>query len=244
MNTETTVVITGAGSGLGKALSQAFSDRGATVIGLGRSIEKLEDTKTSIQSDNFSFRQLDVSDFSAVTQCFEDIAEQHNTIDVLFNNAAIYEKVNFLDESAQDWADVIATNINGVANCCKAALPYMIKQSHGKIYNLGSWADKAPIKNSASYSASKGALHALTKAIAQDISDLSTDIEIHEWIPGHLNTQMSDYTGIAPEVSANWGATLASKKYHKNNCIFVEDYEWQPPKSLKQRLKQKLFFWK
>jgi NAD(P)-dependent dehydrogenase (short-subunit alcohol dehydrogenase family) len=90
-------------------------------------------------------------------------------IDILFNNAAIYPKVSFLEESAQDWARAIDVNVNGVANCCKAVLPLMIAAGTGRIYNIGSFADLNPIENSAAYSASKGAVRALTKAIARDL---------------------------------------------------------------------------
>ncbi len=238
------VIITGAGSGLGRALSIAFCKEQAQVIGLGRSVETLEETQKIAGKDMFSFYGADTSNFEQLQKTMDSIVSKFGKIDYLFNNAAVYPKINFLDESAGDFAQALNINVAGVANCCKAVLPHMIKNQFGRIYNLGSWADIAPIANSAVYSASKGAIHALTKSIAVDLTDRNVDVQIHEWIPGHLNTQMSDYTGIDPAVSASWGVALTKMDNEKKNCIFECDREWLPPKSLKQKIKGKILFWK
>lgn len=238
------VVITGAGSGLGRALSQAFAKEGADVVGLGRSEEKLQETQALIKQEQFSFYIADTSDFESVKAVVDEIAASKGRIDLLFNNAAVYPKVNFLEESADAFADALNINVAGVANCCKAVLPGMIDKGFGRIYNLGSWADLTPIADSAVYSASKGAIHALTKAIATDIAHHNVDVAVHEWIPGHLNTQMSDYTGIDPAVSAAWAVAIAQLPTEKKNTLYDRDQEWLPPKSLKQKIKGKLLFWK
>jgi NAD(P)-dependent dehydrogenase (short-subunit alcohol dehydrogenase family) len=241
------VVVTGAGSGLGRALSLAFCAEGAKVVGLGRSLESLEQTYASIDSgkqDLFSFYQADVSQWADVQGVIGSAAQALGRIDYLFNNAAVYPRISFLDESAEDFSNAISVNVVGMANMCKAVLPVMLAQKAGRIFNLGSWADLSPIADSAAYSASKGAVHSLTKAIAADIAHHNYDVQVHEWIPGHLNTQMSGYTGIDPALSAAWGLMLTQRKNDKKNCLFERDQEWLPPKSLKQRIKAKLFFWK
>ena len=245
------VLITGAGSGLGRALASAFCTEGATVIGLGRTLKSLEEThahiKTNSQaegSNKFFFYQTDTSDFSQLQKTINAIVASHNRIDYLFNNAAVYPRVNFIDETANEFSQALNINVSGVANTCKAVLPVMIKQQFGRIYNVGSFADLAPIANSAVYSASKGAVRALTKAIAADVAHYNLDIQVHEWIPGHVNTQMSDYTGMDPATPAAWAVALTQRVGSKANCIFSEDSEWLPPKSLKQKIKAKLFFWK
>jgi NAD(P)-dependent dehydrogenase (short-subunit alcohol dehydrogenase family) len=240
------VVITGAGSGLGRALSAAFVTEGAYVVGLGRSEQKLKDTQELVGTDKFSYFVADAGNFLQLKAVVDSILANHEGIDFLYNNAAVYPKVNFLDETAEEFAQAMASNINGVANCCKAVLPHMVGKKSGRIFNLGSWADLSPIAHSAAYSASKGAVRALTKAIAADLADkeVPLDVQVHEWIPGHLNTQMSDYTGIDPTVSAAWGVALATRYIDKQSSIFECDHEWQPPKSLKQKIKAKLFFWK
>jgi len=241
------VVVTGAGSGLGRALSCAFCEEGAKVVGLGRSLDPLELTKGTIPEESrelFSFYQADVSDFNNLQNVVNTIVGEYGKIDYLFNNAAVYPKKNFLEETAEEFAQAININIVGVANTCKLILPIMLKHQSGRIFNIGSWADFAPIANSAAYSASKGALHGLTKAIAMDIDSQSNDVQVHEWVPGHLNTQMSDFTGIDPALSASWGVMLAKREIDKRHCMFDRDQEWLPPRSIKDRIKSKFFFWK
>lgn len=236
------VVITGAGSGLGRALSKAFVTEGAITIGFGRNEATLQETQAAINSDLFSYHIVDVSDADAVGSAFQAIAKQYSRVDYLFNNAAVYPRVNFLDESATAFSEALSINVTGVANCCKAALPLMIKQKFGRIFNLGSWAHLGPIENSAVYTTSKAAIHTLTKSIIQDIANLDADIQVHEWIPGQLKTQMGLETGLDPAVPAAWAVAHAKSSHHDKHCIFNQDHEWQPPKSLKEKIRSKLPF--
>ena len=244
MSTDKVILITGAGSGLGRELVKTFTNAGAIVVGFGRNENKLIETANLVDKSLFDYYPVDVGNFEQVQNACHQIVNKHGRIDVLFNNAAVYNKINFLDETAEQWNQAIATNINGVANCCKAVLPIMIENKTGKIFNLGSWADLAPIPNSVSYSCTKGAIHSLTKAIYQDIAHLELDIEVHEWIPGHLNTQMSDFTGMDPAIAAQWGyEILNSIQPSSKNCLFTNNHEWIPPKSLRQKLKSIVTFW-
>jgi NAD(P)-dependent dehydrogenase (short-subunit alcohol dehydrogenase family) len=239
------IVITGAGGGLGRALVSAFSKDGYTVVGIGRSQDTLDETKALPGHNLRAAFVADVAIFEQVEIVFSKIIDQFGRVDILINNAAIYPKINFLQESAHDWFGVIATNLGGVSNCCKAVLPGMIRQNFGRIYNVGSWADLDPIVNSSAYATSKGGLHALTKAIAKDISQFNADIEIHEWIPGQLETRMSDFNGISPAIAADWARSIIeSSTAPSKNCIFEGNSLWIAPQSFKAKLKKKLFFWK
>lgn len=244
------IVITGACGGLGSELVKQFLAQGSVVVALARSQQSLNDLARvqSLKGEKFHPHVVDVSNSDSVKQCFDSIALDLGGVDVLFNNAAVYPRINFLEESPEQWMDVIAINLGGVANCCKAALPQMISKGFGRVYNLGSFADIAPIENSSAYSCSKGGLHSLTKAIARDVHALhkDVDIEIHEWIPGHMKTKMSGFTGIEPSLSASWGVKIARGdiKASAKSSIFENDQEWLPPKSLKQKLQDKIFFWR
>ena len=245
MLTENVVMITGVGSGLGRALARAFVEHGSIVIGIARREESLRETEALVASDRFTGHVADVANYAEVEAAATHCISRHGRVDVLFNNAAVYPKVNFLEESPDMWTRAIDVNVNGVANCCKAVLPGMISAGKGRIYNVGSFADLDPIENSAAYSASKGAVRALTKAIARDLQHLDVDIEVHEWIPGHLKTRMSGFTGLDPAEAARWAVALVSMPHARTrNCIFVNDREWLPPKGLRRRIKEKLMFWR
>ena len=236
-----TVVVTGTSRGLGAALVSAFASTDASVFSITRS-DATGASGSGQESGNVYIS--DVTEQAGVERVFEDIVQRTGSIDILFNNAAVYPKVSFLEESFQDWMEAITINLGGVANCCKAALPYMIKSGYGRIYNIGSWADVAPIPKSSAYATSKGGLHALTKSIAADIMDLDLDIEVHEWIPGHLNTRMSDFTGIDPAVSAGWALDMVQSQASSRNCIFENDREFVPAKGIRARIRDAIYFWR
>ena len=239
------IVITGAGSGLGRALAAGLVKGNATVIGLGRNKSNLLQTESLINNSRFIWYEADVSDASSVTDVVKSIADRFGRIDVLVNNAAVYPRVNFLSQDAESWMNTIAINLGGVANCCRAVLPYMTNQQYGRIINVGSFADLAPIPNSSAYAASKGGLRALTKAIRADLGSKYPNIICVEWIPGHLNTQMSDFTGMDPAACVDWAIKIINLPSERlSSMIFEEDHELVPSKSLMSRIKDKFMFWR
>ena len=233
-------IVTGAGSGLGRALAKKLVESGCIVFGLGRTQAALIETERLIDSQSFAYRCVDVVDFPAVKRVCEEIIAAHGKIDFLFNNAAVYPRIGFLDETPEQWAAALDVNVNGPANCCKAVLPLMIQRGFGRIYNVGSFADRGAVPKSAAYACSKGALHALGTAIQADIAGLGVDVEVHEWVPGHLRTQMSDYTGIDPGISAAWGVEIAALPPFGGSRLFVNDKLWVPPRGLRGRVKDML----
>jgi len=239
------ILVTGAGSGLGRALAVGLSQRGATVIGLGSRDSSLAETESLIENNRFSRYVVDVSESAAVTNVVKQIVGQFGRIDVLINNAAIYPKVSFLEQDADSWMRTIAVNLGGVANCSRAVLPFMMRQGSGRIINVGSYADLAPILNSSAYAASKGGLHALTKAIGADLCGSYPDILCVEWIPGPMKTQMSDFTGTDPVVCVDWALKIINLPPRRTrSIIFEKDQEHVPKKTLASRVKGELMFWR
>ena len=122
-----------------------------------------------------------------------------------------------------------------------AVLPAMMAQTSGRILVVGSFADIAPIPDSSAYSASKGALHALVKAINAELAGDFPDILVNEWVPGALNTGMGIPAGLDPELAAGWGLDIAATGAGgPSGSIYVGNQLQVAPVSLKRRIVGKL----
>ncbi len=232
------VVITGAGSGLGRALAINLADRGLKVVGFGRNKSSLEETATLTDKGYFYPMVVDVADSSAVDTAFVAIEKAHGTVTLLINNAAIHPRLDFLDETPESFQQTMSVNLCGVVACTHAALKSMQQTGLGRIVNVASFADIAPAPASSAYSVSKGAARILTKALVADLADRFPDIVITDWLPGMLATGMGVPDGLDPTISAKWGAALAL--WHDpslNGTTFEQNYELLPPRSLKRRVK-------
>lgn len=197
MLSDKTVVVTGAGSGIGRALAEGFCADGANVVGIGRTAANLEETARRC-GGRMTFVVGDVGDRLAVDAFFAEANRRFGSVDILVNNAALYPKKLFLDPDFDSWIGAIETNVLGMALCCRAALPLMLERGFGRILNVGSFAWKGPIPLASAYSVSKAAVHALTRSIAVEIDrDRYPDVLVNEFLPGIVQTAMSD-SGISP----------------------------------------------
>jgi NAD(P)-dependent dehydrogenase (short-subunit alcohol dehydrogenase family) len=228
-------VVTGAGGGLGRALAVELCARGMTVAGIGRGAEGLEGT-SAMAGARFLPVLADVADPVAVDAAFARIAGQ-GAVMVLVNNAAVYPRRDFLDETGASFMDTVAINLGGAVNCTRAALGPMIARGWGRILNVSTFADIAPLPASSAYAVSKGAQRILTRALIADLGDRFPGIVIGDWMPGMLATRMGIAEGLAPETAAKWGAALAL--WHDptlTGTVFEMDREVPPPRSLKRRI--------
>lgn len=237
------VVVTGAGTGIGQALSLCFASDGYNVVGLGRTISTLQDTQKQCDNGNFAFKVLDVANSEAVEAAFSQIQSEIGPIDILINNAAVYPRKYFLDQSADDWTQAILINICGVANCCRAVLPPMLERNAGRIINVGSLADNNPIPASSAYSVSKGGLHALTRALSSEIDrERYPNVLINELNPGVNKTQMSD-SGQEPAAVYPWAKRLVEfPASGPTGRMFLQDREIRPGEGIRARIKRLLLF--
>jgi len=187
------VVVTGAGSGIGRAIAMGFCSDGATVLGIGRTRGDLEETARQCGAGRMHFVVGDVGRPEDVERLFSEAARLLGKVDILVNNAALYPKAPFLGSTHEEWSRTIQTNVVGLAHCCRLALPGMLERGFGRIINLGSLAWMGPIPNSSAYSASKGAVRAFTRALATEIDrSRYPDVLINELLPGVVRTRMSD----------------------------------------------------
>lgn len=169
-------LVTGAGTGIGKAAAFALLDAGFHVVFSGRRVEVLEAAIAEAdQNDGCSGKSIaigcDVTDADSVNHLFEVIESKLGRLDVLFNNAGVAAPdVAFEDLTFEQWQTVISANLNGPFLCSKAAFRLMKKQdpSGGRIINNGSLAATTPRPKAAPYTASKHGITGLTKALALD----------------------------------------------------------------------------
>ncbi|MEO6956615.1 MAG: SDR family oxidoreductase [Antricoccus sp.] len=171
MTTETkTVIITGAGSGIGRACAIGFAEAGFNVALCGRRRERLDETAALLSGPSLVL-PLDVTDAEAVNSAFEAVAHAYGRIDVLFNNAGTFGPSYDIDEiPVAEWTATVAVNLTGSMLCAAAAVRQMRKQQPqgGRIINNGSISAHTPRPKSAAYTATKHAITGLTKSIDLD----------------------------------------------------------------------------
>ena len=166
-------LITGAGSGIGRATAVAMWQAGYSLVLAGRRQETLQQTlaAAAVAADRALIVPTDVSDFQAVRRLFAMTKARYGRLDVLFNNAGIAAPPLALEDlSEEQWSAVVAVNLNGAFFCTQAAFKMMKSQQPrgGRIINNGSISAHVPRPNSAPYTATKHAMTGLTKSTALD----------------------------------------------------------------------------
>ena len=194
-----TVLITGAGFGVGRGLAAGFAKDGAQVVGFGRTQTDLDETARDYCEGRMHVVCGDVSSAEDVDRAVGEAESNFGGIDILINNAAVYPKVLFLESDIEDWAKAIEINVVGMARLCHRVLPGMLERGSGRVLNLGSYAWKGPIPTASAYSTSKGAVNILTKSIAKEIDPARyPDVLVNEFLPGIVHTRMTLEGGDDP----------------------------------------------
>jgi NAD(P)-dependent dehydrogenase (short-subunit alcohol dehydrogenase family) len=186
-------LVTGAGSGIGKASALALAEAGWTLALAGRRADPLEAVAREIiaSGGRASVIPTDVTEEASVDALFASIAKEHGRLDLLFNNAGMFApKVPFEDLTAAQWREVVDVNLTGAFLCMRGAFRLMKAQSPmgGRIINNGSIAAHTPREQSAPYSATKHAITGLTKSGALD--GRKYDIAVGQIDIGNAQTEM------------------------------------------------------
>ena len=191
-----TVLITGSSRGIGKAIAVKFAKKGYhVIINCAHNEEALLKTKAEIESYQVSCHAYlgDMGNYENAKELFHQIKKLYNRVDVLVNNAGISYIGLFSDMTPEDWNRVITTNLTSVYNCCSLAIPDMVRNKSGKIINISSvWGDVGASCEVA-YSASKGGMNSLTKALAKELAP--SNIQVNAISCGAIDTEMNQFLG-------------------------------------------------
>ena len=186
-----TAVITGAGAGIGKAVSIMFAQNGAKVVLVDIDTEKLESVKKEIEEYTKSVLAVkcDIGNEAEIYDTVKKAEEAFGGVDILINNAAIWRCWStVLDTPMEEWRRYFDINVFGTVNFIKAVLPKMIEKGYGKIVNVSSVAGVYGNANMAHYSATKGAVISLSKALAKEV--IGKGVYVNCVSPGTVSPEM------------------------------------------------------
>jgi len=182
------VIVTGGSRGIGEAIVAAFAGAGAKVAAIARDAGRMAETAKRIGGEILPFA-CDVADEAQVNDVFGRIAKELGGIDVVVNNAGITRDGLVMSMKADDWDQVLATNLRSAFLCSKAALRPMIRQRKGRIINVTSVIGLTGNAGQANYAASKAGIIGFTKSLAREVA--SRDITVNAIAPGMIDTDMT-----------------------------------------------------
>jgi 3-oxoacyl-[acyl-carrier protein] reductase len=184
-------LVTGASQGIGRAVSLALAERGATVALAARNEAKLAEVATEIATagGTASAFALDLSSEDSIKECAKAVIARLGKVDILVNNAGITRDILSLRMKRKDWDDVLTTNLTGAFLMTQACMGSMLKTRWGRVINITSVVGETGQAGQANYAASKAGLIGLTKSLARELA--SRTITVNAVAPGYIETAMT-----------------------------------------------------
>lgn len=206
------IVITGASSGIGRAVAQEFSRNDYPLLLLARRLDCLD----SLNLPNTICRSVDITDYSAIAASLSFAEGQYGTAECLINNAGVMFANSFHEQTPGEWEQMIETNLKGAINCTHLVMNSMLKNNKGTVINVSSIAGKKGFPMLAAYCATKYAISGFTESLR--IEAAKKNLRFISVSPGYTETELYDHTTnpILREDYKQWGRAI-------NNILFPED---------------------
>ena len=184
-------IVTGGAQGFGLAITKRIIQSGGKVIVWDIDKEAIENAQKEINSNNFNFQIVDVTDFNTIENSIKNLEKQFGKIDIFINNAGITGmNAKVWDYPIDEWKKVMELNLNSTFYCCKAIVPHMVKNNYGRIVNIASIAGKEGNPNASAYSTSKAGVIGLTKSLGKELAD--KNIAVNCITPAAAKTRIFD----------------------------------------------------
>jgi 3-oxoacyl-[acyl-carrier protein] reductase len=224
--TDKVCIITGAGKGFGRTMTDVFLEQGAKISLITKTADDITEIETNLGAykDRIFTFCGDVSDQETVTEFVNQTILKFSHIDVLVNNAGMRFRKKFLEITPEEFNQVMDVNVNSMFHLCQAVLPVMVQQGEGKIINMSSVAGTQGLPELSGYVTSKAAIIGLTKSLALEFAE--NNIQINALAPGFCKTsyfenfkQKSDLYSYTLERTPmrRWGESAEVA----NACLFL-----------------------
>lgn len=192
------VLITGAGGGIGSALSEGLAHAGASVALCNRTVSKCQPLADKINSEggHATVHALDVTSMDSIHACVDEVVQEYGRIDVLLNVAGVNKREGLLDVEESTYDCIMKTNLKGLFFVSQAVAREMYKYKNGSIINIGSHNDEGMLGGCSVYGAAKSGVVALTRSMAIEFAQYG--IRANAISPGHILTDLTQVTWNHP----------------------------------------------
>ncbi len=182
------IAITGASSGIGKAIAQKFAKEGYPLLLMARRQEDME----AMNIDNALIKKVDVTDADAIKMAVADAEKTFGPVECMINNAGVMLLGDPVTQSPDEWQQMFDVNVKGLLNGVKAVLPAMKERKGGTVINIGSVAGRKPLGGHAVYCGTKFAVHAMTESMRMELS--AHDVRFITIAPGATESELISHT--------------------------------------------------